>query len=96
MNQHFHQEWNNIVIDLESRFLKVKEVEIMTQEQTNYQERVKQEKQELDSKLGKLLSFFSNPLFRELPTVEKELLTEQSKIMGAYSAVLGKRIALFP
>lgn len=61
-----------------------------------YQQRVVDEKRELDEKLSKLFSFMqTNPAFHGLPNAEQERLTRQSSLMAQYSMVLGERIAAF-
>ena len=62
-----------------------------------YQQRVVDEKTELDEKLTKLRAFCSQVggEFDSLPTEEKQRLTEQEGHMAAYSGVLGRRIAAF-
>lgn len=63
-----------------------------------YQQRVVDEKTELDARLMKLRAFCAthNDTFDSLPTEEKQRLTEQEGHMAAYSAVLGRRIGAFP
>lgn len=60
-----------------------------------HQQRVVDEKAELDEKLTKLRAFCSavGGVFDSLPTEEKQRLTEQEGHMAAYSDVLGRRIA---
>ena len=60
-----------------------------------HQQRVVDEKQELDTKLEKLQSFFTNPIFDGLLDDEKARLKEQAHHMSEYSHVLGERIAAF-
>ena len=62
-----------------------------------HQQRVVDEKNELDEKLTKLRAFCSQigGIFDSLPTEEKQRLTEQESHMAAYSEVLGRRIAAF-
>ena len=62
-----------------------------------HQQRVVDEKNELDEKLKKLRAFCSQVggIFDALPTEEKQRLTEQEGHMAAYSEVLGRRIAAF-
>lgn len=63
----------------------------------SYQDRVIEEKQELDKKASKLSSFIGyNPIFENLNQVEQELMREQCEIMWEYSEILGQRIAAFP
>lgn len=62
-----------------------------------HQQRVVDEKRELDEKLERLRAFCSEVggIFDSLPTEEKQRLTEQEIHMAAYSDVLGRRIAAF-
>jgi hypothetical protein len=63
-----------------------------------HQQRVVIEKQELDEKLEKLLSFIdagNGPIFSKLVTEERQRLTMQARIMKEYSDVLADRIAAF-
>lgn len=61
-----------------------------------YQQRVIDEKVELDAKLGKLRDFFGTVTFIALDVAEKKRLERQSDAMADYSDVLGERIAAFP
>lgn len=60
-----------------------------------YQQRVVDEKEELDEKLAKLRVFFNSVLFETLSGEERELLVEQEKVMTEYSEILRKRLDLF-
>ena len=61
-----------------------------------HQQRVVEEKSDLDEKIAKLKDFTNNnPVFATLPEDEQARLTRQYDIMLAYSAVLGERIAAF-
>ena len=63
-----------------------------------HQQRVVDEKKELDDKLGKLLAFIDagkGPTFSTLVTEERERLTTQARIMREYSDILADRIAAF-
>lgn len=60
-----------------------------------HQQRVVDEKTDLDEKLVKLNGFFETEMFGGLDEAEKELLIRQAGHMEAYSAVLGERIAAF-
>ena len=61
-----------------------------------YQERVIKEKEELDLKLLKLLTFILSQNFTEvLPSIEKIFLERQCSLMLEYSKVLRDRIALW-
>jgi len=61
-----------------------------------HQQRVLDEKRELDEYLSKLDAFIlDNPLYRQLPTSEQDRIARQSDAMAAYSGVLAERIAAF-
>ncbi len=61
-----------------------------------HQQRVVDEKLELDEKATKLSNFIgSNPIFANIDAAEQERLREQCEIMWQYSEILGKRIAAF-
>jgi len=61
-----------------------------------YQERVIKEKEELDLKLLKLLTFILSQNFTKvLPSIEKIFLERQCSLMLEYSKVLRDRIALW-
>lgn len=62
---------------------------------TDYQQRVIDEKRELDLKLSKLVDFLSSKIFKDLPKEDKKLLKSQTAEMKKYSEILDKRIALF-
>lgn len=61
-----------------------------------HQQRVVDEKKELDDKRDKLVAFFSTDLFRGLDQAEKDRLRTQHGVMGVYSEILHQRIAAFP
>jgi len=60
-----------------------------------HQQRVVDEKSELDVKIEKLTSFFSNSIFSGLPEDEQGRLKSQVHYMSEYSRVLGERINCF-
>lgn len=60
-----------------------------------YQDRVLNEKAELDARLGKLQPFLDTATFKDLDAAEQERLRKQAGIMQEYSAVLADRIAHF-
>ncbi len=60
-----------------------------------HQQRVVDEKTELDAKREKLGAFKNGAMFPTLPWQEQERLNTQAHIMTMYSAVLGERIAAF-
>lgn len=62
-----------------------------------HQNRVVEEKRELDEKAHKLSDFIGNsPLFDNIAPDEQERMKEQCEIMWQYSEILGQRIAAFP
>lgn len=61
-----------------------------------YQERVIDEKVDLDARREKLTAFIDeNPMFDALPEDEQKRLERQALIMAEYSAILGARIEAF-
>ena len=60
-----------------------------------HQQRVVDEKTELDEKLSKLNAFWNNPIFAGLPEAERDRLHRQAVLMQQYSDVLAERIAVF-
>ena len=61
-----------------------------------HQQRVVDEKTELDIKAKALSNFIgNNPVFADIDAEEQERLKEQCEIMWEYSEILGKRIAAF-
>lgn len=60
-----------------------------------HQQRVVDEKLELDEKLTKLGAFFDTPMFAGLDEDEKSRLERQEEAMTKYSVILGERIAAF-
>lgn len=61
-----------------------------------HQQRVVDEKTELDERRAKLGDFITvNPIFQGLTEAEQERLKRQRKIMSEYSDVLGERIDAF-
>ena len=60
-----------------------------------HQQRVVEEKYELDEKLGKLLSFFQSEIFSSLSDAERSRLRNQARFMDGYSSVLKERIEAF-
>lgn len=61
-----------------------------------HQQRVIDEKIELDNRLEKLCLFSNSRTFASLPIAEQERMNTQRHLMCALSAVLGARIAAFP
>ena len=64
---------------------------------TPHQQRVVQEKEELDEKLSKLSAFIDSPNFTVTVNDENEIarLVCQEEIMKDYSEILAERIAAF-
>ena len=61
-----------------------------------HQQRVVDEKTELDAKANALSQFIGNsPIFETLDAAEQERLKEQNDVMWKYSEILGARIAAF-
>ena len=60
-----------------------------------HQQRVVDEKAELDERLDKLDVFFSGPIFTTLPEAEQQRLGRQAVAMRSYSEILSERIAAF-
>ncbi|WP_430230526.1 crAss001_48 related protein [Paraburkholderia tropica] len=60
-----------------------------------HQVRVVAEKNELDEKIAKLVSFVGSPTWSRLDEAERSRLTEQGLAMQDYSRILGDRIAAF-
>lgn len=60
-----------------------------------HQQRVLDEKADLDGKLAKLLACFDTTIFASLDAEEQDRMREQAVIMQEYSDVLGARIAAF-
>lgn len=62
-----------------------------------HQERVVNEKTELDEKLTKLTAFttMQNAIYAALPREEQARLIQQREVMREYSEILGQRIAAF-
>lgn len=60
-----------------------------------HQQRVVDERTELDDKLSKLVGFFLAPLFSTLPGAEQDRMRAQAVAMRTYSGILRDRIAAF-
>ena len=61
----------------------------------DYQQRVVDEKDELDQKLDRLSVFMKGDTFKGLPSEEQSRMDRQLKAMSAYSEILAERIAAF-
>lgn len=60
-----------------------------------YQEKVLQEKRELDEKITKLQAFINGDAFPLLNSAEKDRMQGQLWAMRVYSFILGQRIVNF-
>lgn len=60
-----------------------------------YQNRVVEEKEQLDKNLEELVAFINSPEFCSVDPVEQRSLRVQRRLMQQYSDILGKRIAAF-
>lgn len=61
----------------------------------DFQQRVVDEKAELDVRTEKLIAFRDTDFFKTIPSAQRELMNVQCSLMIQLSAVLGARIALF-
>ncbi|QOR55710.1 MAG: hypothetical protein YHS30scaffold667_6 [Phage 65_10] len=61
-----------------------------------FQDRVRLEKAELDTKIDALAKFLPTEIFGGLPTDEQDRMTAQLAAMQDYSGCLAERIAAFP
>ena len=61
----------------------------------DYQQRVIEEKRELDGKRYRLRVFINSPRFLDLDDKSKFLLENQASVMEEYSLILGSRISHF-
>jgi hypothetical protein len=62
---------------------------------TDREQRLTDEKNELDYKVKKLVEFCSGPVFEQLDDKNRELLKDQLAAMRVYSFILGERLDLF-
>ena len=60
-----------------------------------HQERVVQERKDLDEKITKLDEFIDGEIFKTLPKDEQDRLVAQSAAMTNYSDILHARISAF-
>ena len=67
----------------------------MSKQLAPHQQRVVDEKRELDDLREKLMVFFSTPIFHGLPESGQIRLERQAVAMRSYSEILGERIAAF-
>lgn len=61
-----------------------------------HQQRVVQEKEELDYKIVNLDKFLLTDIFHNLSAEEQDRLSRQFDVMKEYAAILDERIAAFP
>lgn len=71
------------------------EAEAPAKTYTGWQQRVIEEKSELDAKITKLREFIGTKEHDKLDATQRTLLMRQMHTMTAYSVVLGQRIDLF-
>ena len=67
----------------------------MNKELQPHQQRVVEERAELEDKLGKLQAFITGERFASVPDAEQGRLVLQHKLMESYALVLEQRIAAF-
>lgn len=60
-----------------------------------YQQRVVDERQELEARLDKLRAFLKTETCLQMPFKERNLLAMQVRVMAEYSEILASRIDLF-
>ena len=58
-----------------------------------HEQRVVEEKAELDTRLGNLIPFLSSDTCHALPFDERNRLKRQAVVMSEYSTILGERVA---
>jgi hypothetical protein len=61
----------------------------------DWQQRVIDEKAELDERIGKLCAFLKGDAYRSLPDVDRHLLDRQLSHMRDYAHILFMRVARF-
>lgn len=61
-----------------------------------HQQRVVDEKQDIDGKIERLAEFFTTDIFHDLDQAEKDRLKTQYSVMEVYSMILYQRIEAFP
>jgi hypothetical protein len=70
----------------------VSEPEIAPIERPAYQQRVLDEKAELDGRLHRLRAFFETESFPKLDLLEQDRMRRQAAAMSAYQSILRERI----
>jgi hypothetical protein len=88
---HDNRDGDGVVIDMHGIALKDEGEKTMQP----HQQRVVDEKTELDEKSSKLNAFFNTAVFDKLSSEEQDRMHRQYELMVQYSAVLGERIAAF-
>jgi hypothetical protein len=61
-----------------------------------WQQRVIDEKKQLDERIEKLAIFIQGELYNTLDPVEQKRLTDQIHAMDSYARILGQRIGAWP
>lgn len=67
----------------------------MSNQYLPHQQRVVDEKKDLDTKLEALKNFFPTAIFKGLDQKNQDLLSSQEVAMEEYSQILAERISLF-
>lgn len=62
---------------------------------SEFQQRVIEEKRELDEKIQNIDAFLKTELFLSLPYAERLRINNQAWVMSLYSGILGDRIEAF-
>jgi hypothetical protein len=88
---HDDRDGDGVVIDMHGIALSEEREKTMQP----HQQRVVDEKKELDEKSSKLNAFFNTAIFDKLSSEEQDRMHRQYELMVQYSAVLGERIAAF-
>lgn len=60
-----------------------------------HQQRVIDEKADLDVRRAKLVAFFDTSVYKAIDVAEQARLNQQAQVMDLYSTILGQRIAAF-
>ena len=60
-----------------------------------HEQRVLDEKAELDARLERLRTFMASHVFKSLDNLQRDLMSRQASYMAAYSPTLAERIATF-
>lgn len=60
-----------------------------------FQQRVIDERLELNNRRNKLIAFIETLAFQQLPPADRRRLQQQEYVMGLYSEILGERISAF-